>query len=121
MQTHHIEIAPVDHSAIDFAGRAEPDEGEGDCGEIAELAESLDPLLQVPNFRHRPSAVFLAHAWRALPDINQPVLVAIDQRLNEHAAHEREDGSVGADTQRQRHDHDRCKSRRLAELAQRKS
>ena len=121
MQTHHIEIAPVDHSAIDFARRAEPDEGEGDCGEIAKLAESLDPLLQVPNFRHRPSAVFLAHAWRALPDINQPVLVAIDQRLNEHAAHEREDGGVGADTQRQRHDHDRCKSRRLAELAQRKS
>ena len=45
MQTHHVEVAPVDHSAIDFARLAEPDEGEGDCGEIAKLAEGLDPLL----------------------------------------------------------------------------
>jgi hypothetical protein len=41
-----------------------------------------------------------------LPDINQPVLVAIDQRFDEHAAHEREDGGVGANTQRQRDHHD---------------
>src|SRR5438105_960454 len=32
MQTHHVEIAPVDHSATDFSRFPEPDEGEGDCG-----------------------------------------------------------------------------------------
>ena len=45
MQTHHVEIAPVYHSAIDFARLAKPNEGEGDCGEVAKLAEGLDPLL----------------------------------------------------------------------------
>jgi hypothetical protein len=44
MQTHHVEIAPVDHSAIDFARFTEPDEREGDCGEIAKLTEGLDSL-----------------------------------------------------------------------------
>ena len=45
MQTHHVEIAAVDHSAIDFARLAEPDEREGDCGEIAKLPEGPDALL----------------------------------------------------------------------------
>jgi hypothetical protein len=55
-----------------------------------------------------------------LSDINKPVLVAIDQRLDEHAAHEREDGGVGTNAQRERDDHDRRKSGRFAELSQSK-
>ena len=116
-KAHHLEIGPVDDSAVDFARLAESDEREGDAGEVAELAEGLDPRLEVPNFRHRPGAVFLADARRALPDINQPILVAVDQRLDEHAAHQREDGGVGADAQRERDDHDKRKPRRFAELA----
>src|SRR5206468_12270409 len=45
MQTHHVEIAPVDHSAIDFARLAEPDEGEGERRKVAKFAEDLDTLL----------------------------------------------------------------------------
>jgi hypothetical protein len=44
-QAHDAEIGPVDHAAIDFARLADADHCEGDCGEIAKLAEVLDPLL----------------------------------------------------------------------------
>jgi hypothetical protein len=44
-QAHHLEIRPVDNAAIDFARLAEPDYGEWDGGEVAKLAESLDPRL----------------------------------------------------------------------------
>src|SRR5262245_59770347 len=120
MRTHHVEVGSVDHSAINFSRLAEPDESEGDCGEIAKLVEALDPLLEVPNFRHRPGAVFLVHARSALPDINQLVLVAINQRLDEYASHEREDGGIGTNTQRQCDDHDKRESRRFSELAKSK-
>ena len=36
----------------------------------------------------------------------EPVLVTVDERLEQHSAHEREDGRVGPDAQRQREDHD---------------
>ena len=43
-----------------------------------------------------------ADARRALADVNQPVLIAIDQRPQQHAAHQRENRRVGADPERQR-------------------
>ena len=46
-----------------------------------------------------------ADAGRALADVDQPVLVAIDQRPQQNAAHQAEDGGVGADAERQRQDH----------------
>ncbi len=45
MQAHHLEIGPVDHAAVDFARLAEADDREGNRGEVAELAERLDPRL----------------------------------------------------------------------------
>jgi hypothetical protein len=51
-----------------------------------------------------------------LPDVNQPVLVAIDQRLDEHASHEREDGGIGANAQRQSDDHHKRESGRFTKL-----
>ena len=105
-QSHYIKIGPVDHATINFARLAQAEDGEGDGREVAKFAQRFNPCLQVPNFRHRPRAVFGARARRALPDINQPILVAIDQRFDEHAPHEREDGGVSANAQRQRHDHD---------------
>ena len=41
---------------------------------------------------------------RALPDVDQPVLVAVDERPQQHAADDAEDGGVGADAERQRQD-----------------
>ena len=39
---------------------------------------------------------------RALADVDQPVLVAIGQGLEQHAPDHTEDGGVGADAERQR-------------------
>ena len=39
---------------------------------------------------------------RALTDVDQPLLVAVDQRPQQHAADDAEDRGVGADAQRQR-------------------
>src|SRR4029453_5528688 len=116
-QTHHLEIAPVNDSANDFTRLAQANKCERYRREITKLTQRLDPRFEVANFRHRPSDVFLTLARGALPDINQARLVAIDQGLDEHAAHEREDGGVSANAQCQRDDHDKCKSRRFAELA----
>src|SRR5262249_22641463 len=71
-EAHHLEKRPVDHAAIEFARLAQADHREGNGREVTELAEGLDPLLEVSNFRHRPGAVFLADVRRALTDINEP-------------------------------------------------
>ena len=42
---------------------------------------------------------------RALADVDQPVFVAVDQRPQQHAAHQRENCGVGADAEGQREDH----------------
>ena len=74
-------------------------------GEIAERAQRFDALPQVLNLRHGEHCVLHAHARRALPDVNQPVFVAIHQRPQQNAADQREDRGVGADSERQREDH----------------
>ena len=45
-----------------------------------------------------------ADALGALADVDQPVLIAVDERLQQHAADDAEDGGVGADAERQRQD-----------------
>ena len=63
---------------------------------------------KILDLRHGERGVLDADAGRALADVDQPVLVAIDQRPQQHAADQREDGGVGADAERQReHDGDR--------------
>ena len=105
MQPHHLEIRSADDARADFARLAETHHGEADGREIAERAQGLDPRAQVLDFRHRERRVVHADAARALPDVDQPVLVAIDQRPQQHAAHQGEDGGVRPDAQRQRQDY----------------
>jgi hypothetical protein len=102
MKAHHVEIRSTDYAGTKFAGLAEADHREANGGEVA---EALDARSQILNFRHRPGAVFGADAGRALPDIYEPVLVAVDQWFDEHAAHQRENGGVGADAHGERSDH----------------
>ena len=45
-----------------------------------------------------------AEAGRALADVDQPIFVAIDERPQQHAADDAEDGGVGADAERERDD-----------------
>src|SRR5262245_20848636 len=116
-QSHHIEIRPVDYAAIDFARLAQPADREIDSREVTKFPQRLDPSLQVLNFQNRPRIVFGTCARRALPDINQPVFIAIDQGLDEHAPHEGENGGVGANAECQRDDYDKRETWRFAEAA----
>ena len=56
-------------------------------------------------FRYGKAGVFSVNAWRALPDIDQTVLVAVDQGLEKNTAHQRENSCVGADAKRQGENH----------------
>jgi hypothetical protein len=40
-----------------------------------------------------------------LADVHEPVLVTVDERLEQHSSHERENGRVRSDAERQREDH----------------
>src|SRR5229473_982641 len=65
---------------------------------------------QVLNFRHGEGDFPWADAGSALLDVNEALLVAIDERSQEHAAYQAEDSGVGADAQRQREHHGGCQS-----------
>src|SRR5262245_52685471 len=65
--------------------------------------------------------VFNADALGALMDVNQPVLVAVDQRFQQHPADHAEDGGVRANAQCQRQDDRESQAFRLQERTPRKS
>ena len=60
---------------------------------------------QILDLRHGERGVVGADATRALADVDQPILVAVDQRAQQDAAHQREDGGVGADAEGQGEHH----------------
>ena len=59
---------------------------------------------------NREMDVLDADALGALPDVDEPVLIAVDQRLQQHAADDAEDGGVGADAKRERQDDRECQA-----------
>ena len=63
------------------------------------------PCLQVVDLRHRELGVLGADAPGGLPDVDQPVFVAIGERPQQHAADHAEDRGVGADAERQGQHH----------------
>ena len=70
--------------------------------------DGLQPAAQVLDFRNRERGVLCIDAGSALPDVDQPALIAIDERPQQDATHDAEDGGVGADAERQRqNDRDR--------------
>src|SRR5204863_8772590 len=75
-----------------------------DGGEVAKRADRLDARLEVVDLRHRERPVGDARTRRALADVDQTILVAIDQRTEEDAADDAEDRGVGADAERERYD-----------------
>src|SRR5713101_3751129 len=98
MEADHLKIGAVNDTGTNFPGLAKADHGETDGGELAERAECLDACAQVLNFRHGEGDLPGADTRRALMDIDEALLVAIDERPKQHAANQAEDGGVSADT-----------------------
>ena len=65
----------------------------------------FDAAAQILDFGDGEVGVVDAEAAGALADIDEAVLVAIDERAQEHAADQAEDGGVGADAEREREDY----------------
>ena len=102
---HHSKYEPLTTPALHDARLAEADHREIDRREVAEGADRRDARLEV-SISGTENVVFVgAEAGRALADVDQAILAAIDERPQQHAAHDAEDRGVGADAERQR-DHD---------------
>ena len=106
-QAHHLEIGTADHAADHTARLTEADHRERYAGKFAVFGHRVHAAFEVAQFGDREGRVFLAQSGGALANVHQAILTAIDQRLEQHAAHQREDGRVRADAQRQRQDDNR--------------
>jgi hypothetical protein len=90
---------------LNYARLAQADHGELEGRELAEHAQGFNAGAQILDFGNGEICVLVAGAWGALADVDEPILVAVDERLEEYAAHQRENGGVCADAQGQRQDH----------------
>ncbi len=106
LEAHHVEVGTADDAGAHHARLAEPDHGELDRGEIAEGVERPDARAEVVNLRHREDGILDTDAGGALAYVDEAILVAVDERPEEHAADDAEYGSVGADAEREG-DHNR--------------
>ena len=121
MKAHDVEIRAVDYPGLNLARLAEADHGETGGGELAKRAQGLNAGAQIVDLGNGKRGVFVADAKRALTDVDEPVLVTIDERLEEDAADECEDGGVGTDAERQGKDHDDRKPASAQERVKRNS
>src|SRR5262249_40079487 len=83
--------------------------------------QRFDAIAQILDLRHGEGNVVGADAARALADVDQPILVAVEERPQQHAAHHAEDGGVGADAERQCEYHGHRKPLGASERAERNS
>ena len=106
-QAHHLEVRSADDAGVDHARLPVAEQREIDRREIAERADRLrGARLDVVVLGDRERHVRNAEARRALADVDQPILAAVDEGAEQHAADHAEDRRVGADAERER-DHDR--------------
>ncbi len=105
MKAHHVEIRAADNATANGTRLTEADHGEVHGGEVAKRAQGFHAGAQILYLGHGKRRVVVAEAGGALPDIDQPVLVAVDQRLEQDSAHQGENGGVRADAERQCEDH----------------
>jgi hypothetical protein len=105
VKAHNIEVVAANDASLNFARLTQVDHGETDGREIAERAQGFNPATQILDFGYGEPCVVVADSRSALTDIDQPVLVAVNERFEEHAAHQREDGGIGADAKRQCENH----------------
>ena len=105
LQAHDLEVRAVDDAGPHDAWLAEADHREANLGELAEVGERGDPGPQVLDLRDREHDAVAAQALGALADVDQPILVAVDERPQQHTPDDAENRGVGADAQGQGDDH----------------
>ena len=101
-ETHDLEIGAADDPGTHRARLAEADHRELDGREVAKRGERFHPPLQVAQLGYREVRVLHADALRALAEVDQAVLVAVDERPEQHAPDDAENGGVRADAEGQR-------------------
>ncbi len=103
-ESHHVEVRSADDTCADHARLAKTDHRETDGGKIAKCGQRLHACAEVLDFRDRKHRVLVPQAPRALADVDQAILVTVDERPQQHASDNAEDGGVGANTKRERDD-----------------
>src|SRR5579863_2754658 len=102
MQSHDFEVVSVDDSGRNLARRPQPDDGEVDFGERAELLDGLQMAVgEVLNLGNREIGIGNADPRCGLAHIEQPALILVGQGAKQHRADDAEDRCVGADSERQ--------------------
>ena len=104
-QAHDVEVRAVDDAGTHDARLAQADHRERGRGELAEGRQRRDPRAQVLDLRDREHHAVLPEALGALADVDQPVLVAIDERPQQDTPDDAENRGVGPDAERQGDDH----------------
>ena len=80
MQAHDFKEMTVHHSRPYLARLAESNHQEPDGGKLAKRGNGLHAPAQLLDLGHRERRVLDISARRALANVNQPVLVAVDER-----------------------------------------
>src|ERR1700677_2667528 len=104
-KAHHVKISAADNATSNGTRLTEAHHGEVHGGEVAKRAQGFYARAQILYLRYGKGRVVVADAGGALSDIDQPLLVAVDKRLEQDSAHQRENGSVRADAERQCKNH----------------
>src|SRR6202007_122482 len=81
----------------------------------------VDVSLDILKLGDREINILVAGAEGTLLDIDETLLIRIDQGAKENAAHEAEDGGIGADTEREGDDDGKCEAFGAGERAKGKS
>src|SRR5579884_1479865 len=102
LQADNIEIRTADNSSANHTRFAQSDHGEAHGGEVAKLANRLDAGFQILNLGDREGFVVDSQATRGLANVDQPVLSAIDERLEKNSTNQRENGGICPDAECQR-------------------
>ena len=85
---------------------------------LGDAAQRLGAVAEVEDLGHREGDVLAARPVDRLAQVDQPVAVAVRQRLEQHAAHDAEDRRVRADAEPEREDDRDGKPARAGEAAE---
>src|SRR6266446_9910327 len=81
VEAHDFEVIAADDARLNYARLTQADHGELEGRELAKCAQGFNAGAQILDFGHGERCVLVAGARGALADVDQPVLVAVDERL----------------------------------------